>query len=107
MLGMGRMSFVGLDLKEMDEIIDGNIKITDSRLRDGVYGVVLDTMTTLMNKNGIEPWNDEKESADVKAMGEAQIVLQTIKETDPGTYDELIDNALRLIAQALSIEGSE
>ena len=27
------------------------ITITDSRLRDGVYGVVLDTITTLMEKN--------------------------------------------------------
>ena len=48
--------WVGLDLAEMDEIINGNITITDSRLRDGVYGVVLDTMTTLMDKNNIEPW---------------------------------------------------
>lgn len=100
------MSFVALDLKEMDEIIDGNIKITDSRLRDGVYGVVLDTMTALMDKNGIEPWNEEKESADVKAMGEAQIVLETIKAADPGVYDEMIDNALRLIDQALGIGGT-
>jgi hypothetical protein len=96
--------WVGLDLKEMDEIIDGNITITDSRLRDGVYGVVLDTMTTLMEKNNVDDW-EEKESADVKAMGEAQIVLQAIKDADPGTYDEMIDNALRLIAQALSIGG--
>ena len=43
--------FVGLDLDEMDAIIEGNIKITDPRLRDGVYGVVIDTMTTLMEKN--------------------------------------------------------
>lgn len=51
--------WVGLDLDEMDAIINGNIKITDSRLRDGVYGVVLDTMTTLMEKNNIEPWREE------------------------------------------------
>jgi uncharacterized Zn finger protein len=43
--------FVGLELAEMDAIIDGNVTITDPRLRDGVYGVVLDTMTTLMEKN--------------------------------------------------------
>lgn len=98
--------WVGLDLKEMDEIIDGNITITDSRLRDGVYAVVLDTMTTLMEKNNVDDW-EEKESADVKAMGEAQIVLQAIKDADPGTYDEMIDNALRLIAQALSIGGED
>ena len=43
--------FVGLDLDEMDSIINGNITITDPRLRDGVYGVVLDTINTLMEKN--------------------------------------------------------
>ena len=51
--------FVSLTLEEMDEIINGNITITDSRLRDGVYGVVLDTITTLMDKNGITPWEEE------------------------------------------------
>lgn len=51
--------FVSLTLEEMDEIINGNITITDSRLRDGVYGVVLDTITTLMDKNGIEPWEED------------------------------------------------
>lgn len=45
--------FVGLDLSEMDEIVKGNITITDSRLRDGAYGVVLETMITLMKKNNI------------------------------------------------------
>jgi hypothetical protein len=49
-----RQNWVGLDLEEMDKIIDGNIKITDPRLRDGVYGVVLDTMTTLMERNGYD-----------------------------------------------------
>jgi len=43
--------WVGLELSEMDEIIDGNMTITDSKLRDAVYAVVLDTMTTLMEKN--------------------------------------------------------
>ena len=99
--------FVGLDLNEMNEIINGNITITDSRLRDGVYGVVLDTITALMDKNNIEPWNEEKESADVKAMGEAQIVLEAIKQADPGVYDEMIDNALRLIHTALGIGGED
>ena len=47
-----RSTFVGLDLQEMDEIINGNLTITDPNLRDGVYGVVLDTITTLMEKNG-------------------------------------------------------
>lgn len=103
---MNKREFMGLDLEEMDEIINGNIKITDSRLRDGVYGVVLDTITALMDKNNIEPWSEEKESADVKALGEAQIVLEVVKETDPGVYDEMIDNALRLIHAALDI-GSD
>jgi hypothetical protein len=43
--------WVGLDLAEMDAIIDGNMTITDSKLRDAVYAVVIDTMTTLMEKN--------------------------------------------------------
>lgn len=43
--------WVGLELSEMDEIIDGNMTITNSKLRDAVYAVVLDTMTTLMEKN--------------------------------------------------------
>ena len=52
--------FVSLTLEEIDEIINGNITITDSRLRDGVYGVVLDTITTLMDKNGITPWEEDE-----------------------------------------------
>jgi hypothetical protein len=47
------LKWVGLDLEEMDEIIDGNIKITDTRLRDSFYAVILDTITTLMEKNGV------------------------------------------------------
>ena len=50
---------------------------------------------------------EESQSADVKAMNEAQIVLQTIKDIDPGVYDEMIDNALRLIADALNIVAEE
>lgn len=53
--------FIGLELHEMDEIISGNITITDPNLRDGVYAVVLDTMTTLMEKNG---YNNEGETDD-------------------------------------------
>ena len=52
--------FVSLSLAEMDEIIDGNIKITDPNLRDAVYGVVLDTISELMNKNNITPWDEEE-----------------------------------------------
>ncbi len=43
--------WVGLDLSEMDAIIDGNMRIEDTKLRDAVYAVVIDTMTTLMEKN--------------------------------------------------------
>jgi len=46
-----KREWVGLDLSEMDAIIDGNMTITDSKLRDAVYAVVIDTMTTLMEKN--------------------------------------------------------
>jgi hypothetical protein len=46
-----KRGWVGLDLAEMDAIIDGNMAITDSKLRDAVYAVVIDTMTTLMEKN--------------------------------------------------------
>jgi hypothetical protein len=46
-----KRDWVGLDLAEMDAIIDGNMTITDSKLRDAVYAVVIDTMTTLMEKN--------------------------------------------------------
>ena len=57
-----------------------------------------------MNEDN-EPWVlSERESLDVEAMSEAQIVLQVIKDTDPGVYDEMIDNALRLIAKALDFK---
>ena len=48
---VSKREWVGLDLAEMDAIIDGNMAITDSKLRDAVYAVVIDTMTTLMEKN--------------------------------------------------------
>jgi hypothetical protein len=46
-----KRGWVGLDLAEMDVIIDGNMAITDSKLRDAVYAVVMDTVTTLKGKN--------------------------------------------------------
>ena len=46
-----KRAWIGLTLEEMDAVIDGNMTITDSKLRDAVYAVVLDTMTTLMEKN--------------------------------------------------------
>jgi len=48
---VAKREWVGLSLAEMDAIIDGNMTITDSKLRDAVYAVMLDTMTTLMEKN--------------------------------------------------------
>lgn len=46
-----KREWVMLTLEEIDAVIDGNMTITDSKLRDAVYAVVLDTMTTLMEKN--------------------------------------------------------
>jgi hypothetical protein len=46
-----KREWVGLTLEEIDAVIDGNMTITDSKLHDAVYAVVLDTMTTLMEKN--------------------------------------------------------
>ena len=42
----------GLSLKEIDEIIDGNMKITDHLLRDAIYAVIVDIESTLLEKNG-------------------------------------------------------
>lgn len=44
----------------------------------------------------------EINKADLDALQDAEITLQSIKEADPGTYDELIDESLRLIQVALS-----
>jgi hypothetical protein len=48
---VAKREWVGLDLAEMDAIIDGNMAIFDSKLRDAIYAVMIDTMTTLMEKN--------------------------------------------------------
>ena len=50
-----RAEAIGLYLHEMDAIIDGNITITDPRLRDAVYAVVIDTIHAVMEKNGLLP----------------------------------------------------
>ena len=42
-------------------------------------------------------------SADLDALQDAKFTLEAIKETDPGTYDEMIDQSLRLIDEALNI----
>jgi hypothetical protein len=41
-------------------------------------------------------------SADIEALTDAQFTLEAIKDADPGTYDEMIDESLRLIQIALS-----
>ena len=42
-------------------------------------------------------------SADLDALQDAKFTLEAIKETDPGIYDEMIDQSLRLIDEALNI----
>jgi len=43
--------WVGLTDDEFDTAINSNITITDSRLRDGVYGAALDIAALLKEKN--------------------------------------------------------
>lgn len=43
--------FVGLTLKEIEDIIKSNITITDQRLYEGVYAVAVDIEAALKNKN--------------------------------------------------------
>jgi hypothetical protein len=62
---------------------------------------------------GARPMNEDTEEkddidllfdlnkADIDALQDAEITLQAIKEADPGTYDEIIDESLRLIQVAL------
>ena len=45
----------------------------------------------------------EVNSADLDALQDAQFTLEAIKESDPGTFDEIIDESLRLIKKALNI----
>lgn len=40
--------------------------------------------------------------ADTEALEEAKMTLEVIKKTDPGVYDEMIDDTLSLIRKALS-----
>ena len=44
----------------------------------------------------------EANSVDIEALTDAQFTLEAIKDADPGTYDEMIDESLRLIQIALS-----
>lgn len=43
--------WVDMTDEEMDTAVNSNITITDSRLRDGVYGVALDIAALLKEKN--------------------------------------------------------
>jgi hypothetical protein len=78
----------------IEKAINDNITITDPKLYEAVYAVAMDVVEEVVDL-GYE---------DVKVLGEAQIVLQVIKDTDPGVYDEMIDNVLRLIHNALQLK---
>lgn len=80
--------------KIIEDAIKKNMTITDSKLYEAVYSVAMDVVDDVVDF-GYE---------DVKVLGEAQVVLQAIKDTDPGVYDEMIDNVLRLISEALQLK---
>lgn len=42
-------------------------------------------------------------SSDIEALEDARFTLEAIKDADPGTYDEIINESLRLINKALDI----
>ena len=42
-------------------------------------------------------------SADNEALEDAIFTLRIIKKTDPGVYDQMIDESIRLITKALSM----
>ena len=42
-------------------------------------------------------------SVDIEALEDARFTLEAIKEADSGTYDEMIDESLKLIHKALDI----
>jgi len=46
-------------------------------------------------------------SADIEALEDARFTLQAIKDADPGTHDEIINESLRLIYKALSINCAD
>lgn len=49
----------------------------------------------------------EVNSADLEALQDAQFTLEAIKESDPGTYDEIINESLLLINKALNISYAD
>jgi hypothetical protein len=74
--------------------ISNNMTITDPKLYDAVSAVATQVADTLIDLS----------YDDVQVMGEAQVVLEAIKAADPGVYDEMIDNVLRLISDALKLK---
>ena len=46
-------------------------------------------------------------SADIEALEDARFTLQSIKDADSGTYDEIINESLCLIDKALNISCAE
>lgn len=60
----------------------------------------------MSNKNDVETLF-RVNSADLEALQDAQFTLEAIKEADPGTYDQIIDQSLQLIQKALSISCSD
>ena len=46
-------------------------------------------------------------TADIEALEDAKFTLLSIKEADPGTYDEIIDQTLGLINHALNISVAD
>ena len=46
-------------------------------------------------------------SADIEALEDARFTFEAIKDADPGTHDEIIDESLRLIGKALSISCAD
>ena len=60
----------------------------------------------MANKEDIETLQ-RVNSADLDALNDAKFTLEAIKEADPGTYDEIIDQSLRLINEALNISCAD
>lgn len=46
-------------------------------------------------------------TADIDALEDARATLDAIKQADPGTYDEIIDDSIKLIQKALSISCAD
>lgn len=46
-------------------------------------------------------------SADIEALEDAKITLKVIRDTDPGVYDNIIDESLALINKALGMSYSD